>query len=130
MRDETEIATWIHLHGERFHIDGALAPRMTPAGLIRCVAEGETQKDRNRIASRTHECEQGKFLRHELPSGFTAIQWWDRCQGDRRGGSNSTILLEGVHNTEAMLLAIDEFFPTVRDNLDRNGIDLVEVTRG
>jgi hypothetical protein len=77
----------------------------------------------------SEEYQQGQFLRHEL-LGFTALQWFDRCQGDIRGACNSTILLEGVHTSEEMLAALAEHFPHVLENLKRAGVELVEVEAG
>jgi len=72
------------------------------------------------------ECPQGQFLRHQL-LGYTLIQWWDRCQGDKRGACNSTVLLEGEHTTEEMLAALALHFQHVLENLKRAGVELVEV---
>lgn len=117
-------------NGESIHIDGSLAPLLSPSGRICWSAQGGTMQERERISCRSEEAPQGQFLRHELPNGYTAIQWWDRQQGDTRGGSNSTILLAGQHDTAAMLAALDQHFPRVRANLERGGVALVEVPRG
>lgn len=69
----------------------------------------------------------GQSLLHHLDTGFTAIQWWDRCQGDTRGACNSTVLLEGKHTAEEMLAALREHFPHVLANLEKAGVKLVEV---
>lgn len=112
--------------GEAVHIDGSLAPRLSTKGLV-WAAQGKTDQERIRIDCRSSEAPQGQFLRHELSNGYTAIQWWDRQQGDKRGGSNSTILLAGQHDSEELLAALDAFFPNVRANLIRGGVQLVEV---
>lgn len=109
------------------HIDGTLAPRMTPANQIVWVAQAAARAERQRLQYESEEMEQGQFLLHVLPNGFTAIQWWDRCQGDRRGGCNSTILLAGIHTAGEMIAAAREHFPHVLDNLARHGVELVEV---
>lgn len=74
------------------------------------------------------EFPQGQFLRHRH-DGFTLIQWWDRNQGDTRSACNSTILLEGEHTTEEMLAALAKHFPHVLANLNRAGVELVEVPK-
>lgn len=104
------------------HIDGSLAPRQVRGYPVCWKAICER--------ARAHYCgeaPQGQFLRHELPNGYTAIQWWDRQQGDTRPGSNSTILLEGIHDSAELIAALDAFFPNVRANLVRGGVQLVEV---
>lgn len=111
------------------HLDGGLAPRRMKHGGALCWAgQRPTPNDRRRLESESEECEQGQFLRHLLDTGYTAISWWDRCQGDKRGACNSTVLLEGEHPTERMLDALREHFPHVLDNLERHGVKLVEVT--
>jgi hypothetical protein len=85
------------------------------------------KRDESGILNYSGECPQGQFLRHVLPNGFTAIQWWDRCQGDGRGACNSTVLLEGTHTTPEMLEALYAHFPHVAENLKRAGVQLVEV---
>lgn len=109
------------------HIDGALAPRKNRDGQLCWRGQGETIDKRNRIEYRSEEYPQGQFLLHHLETGFTAIQWWDRCQGDNRGACNSTILLEGQHTSEEMIEALREHFPGVLDNLTRAAVKLVEV---
>jgi hypothetical protein len=113
------------------HLDGSLAPRnwkSTYYGVGLCwQAQGETREKRDRIGYNSNEYPEGQFLRHFLPNGFTAIQWWDRHQGDSRGACNSTMLLEGEHTTEEMLAALRQHFPHVVANLERGGISLVEV---
>ncbi len=113
---------------DRVHLDGTLAPRAHQrTGALCWVGQGETNDARRRIEYDSREYPQGQFLRHVLSTGVTAIQWWDRCQGDGRGACNSTILLEGEHTTEEMLTALGEHFPHVLENLKRHGVELVEV---
>ncbi len=115
-------------------LDGTLAPRKRwerpgdPGGLC-WTGFTENREERVKLQYRSDEYPQGQFLRHELDNGFTAIQWWDRNQGDRRGACNSTILLEGIHTTEEMLAALAQHFPHVLANLTAAGITLVEVHR-
>jgi len=68
-----------------------------------------------------NELPQGCFVRHSLSNGFTAIQWFDRCQGDTRSGCNSTILLRGDHPSETLLKVLADDFPTVLENIKRGG---------
>lgn len=121
----------IEYFGDRIHLDGTLAPRKWKSsyyGVGLCwQAQGETQEKRQRIGYNSEEYPEGQFLRHVLSNGFTAIQWWDRHQGDSRGACNSTVLVEGDRTTEEMLAALAEHFPHVLGNLTRAGISLVEV---
>ncbi len=115
-------------YGDRIHLDGTLAPRKSRRdGLLCWAGQGETPDRRNSITYNSDEHPQGQFLRHVLDSGFTAIQWWDRQQGDSRGACNSTLLLEGAHSTEEMLAALHLHFPHVVANLTKGGVALVEV---
>lgn len=107
------------------HIDGALAPVLSKFGKIVSLSIVPT---REQVYSK--ECPQGQFLLHHLDNGYTAIQWWDRCQGDKRGACNSTILLRGIHTSIEMIDAAKMHFPHVLDNLTRNGVNLVEVQQG
>jgi hypothetical protein len=110
------------------HLDGTLAPRkMHRTGELCWAGMGSSVTKRQRISYDSDEYKQGLFLRHELSTGFTAIQWWDRCQGDSRGACNSTILLEGKRPTAEMLAALETHFPHVLANLTRAGVVLVEV---
>lgn len=116
--------------GERIHLDGSLAPRrLRPyfGGGMTFSGSGKTRELRDRIGYNSEEFPQGQFMRHVLDNGFTAIQWWDRQQGDSRGACNSTILMEGEHTTEEMLAAAREHFPHVLERLEKAGIPLVEV---
>jgi hypothetical protein len=118
----------IELFGDGHHIDGNLAPRLYHPRYgsgICWGAQGPIQ--RLPISYQSEECPEGQFLRHLLPNGFSAAQWWDRCQGDTRGACNSTILLEGEHTSEEMLAALELHFPRVLDNLNGKGVELVEV---
>jgi len=121
-----------HYGGDRIHLDGTLAPRKMKTyygGGLCWQGQGATQDKRNRIGYDSEEYPQGQFLRHDLDNGFTAIQWWDRCQGDTRSACNSTLLLEGKHTSEEMLAALKEHFPHIIKNLEQNGISLVEVQK-
>lgn len=114
------------------HLDGSLAPRRWRAeyyGVGLCwQAQGENQEQRDRIRYNSEEYPEGQFLRHLLPNGFTAIQWWDRHQGDTRGACNSTVLVEGERTSDEMIAALAEHFPHVLANLRRAEIVLVDVT--
>jgi len=116
-------------YGDGVHIDGTLAPRRMKYTLALCwVGRGKTREERERIRFDGAECPEGQFLLHVLDNGFTAISWWDRQQGDKRWACNSTVLLEGVHTVEVMLAAAREHFPSVLANLERAGVQLVDVT--
>lgn len=116
------------LNGERYHIDGTLAPRrFEHTGELTFLAEHPVD-DRWRITSKTKECAQGEFFLHHLDNGFTAISWWDRNQGDKRGACNSTVLLEGEHDVPTMLRTLSQHFPHVVDNLTKAGVRLVDLT--
>jgi hypothetical protein len=117
------------------HIDASLAPRRLAARVPRRFGVpgditwlGEHHKnDYYTVQHDSDECPQGQCLVHHLDNGFTAMQWWDRTQGDTRGACNSTILLEGKHDFEACVAALREHFPTVLANLEKAGVKLVEV---
>lgn len=106
-------------------IDGHFAPRKANGGAI---VRGVGVHFRS-IPNPVPECPQGQFLRSRH-GRWTLIQWWDRCQGDAQPGSNSTILLEGERTTKELLAALHEHFPEVLANLNRHGIELVEVFLG
>lgn len=110
---------------ERRHIDGTLAPRRGDR-TEQIFFSGYGPRDDNR-QYRSEECPQGQYLHHVLPNGYSAVQWWDRTQGDTRGGCNSTILLQGMHDAEAVLAAGRERFPKVFENLKKAGVELVRV---
>lgn len=127
---------------DRRHLDGSLAPRViqpnaptspyevfgrVPGETFRLCWLGCAPREAN-LEYKSGERPQGQFLRHELDSGFSCLQWWDRCQGDTRGACNSTILLEGRHTTWELLAALRDHFPHVLANLDKHGVELVEVT--
>jgi hypothetical protein len=105
-------------------IDGRFAPRLTRDGAI-CFGlpyNGNSGWELNN----SRECPQGQFARHRH-GRWSLIQWWDRCQGDTRGACNSTILLEGEHDSAELLAALTTHFPHVLENLRRAGVELVEV---
>lgn len=108
------------------HLDGNLATRSGRGVRLQWGAQFR-ERDQRRATNDGAEYPQGHFLRHDLETGFTAIQWWDRCQGDTRGACNSTILLEGVHTTAEMLSALETNFPHVLANLEKYGVHLVEI---
>lgn len=127
----------------RIHLDGTLAPRrasralysytrprrlLVDEGALCWAGQFADHDERSRIGWETAEYPQGQFLLHVLDSGFTAIQWWDRCQGDTRGACNSTLLVEGKHTAEEMLAALQEYFPHVVANLERAGVKLVDAS--
>jgi hypothetical protein len=118
--------------GYRTHLDSALAPRKRTKGrgkigALCWLAQGAIKDERLRIGYDSEEYPQGQFLRHFLTNGYTAIQWWDRCQGDTRGACNSTLLVEGERTCAEMLEALRTYFPHVVDNLTRAGVQLVEI---
>ncbi len=93
------------------------------------IVFGDNRNHRDQDRYNATECPQGQFLRHRFGK-WTLIQWWDRCQGDKRGACNSTLLLEGEHTTEGMIAALKEHFPHVLENLEKAGVELVEVHAG
>ncbi len=115
-----------HLLGQ--HVDAQFAPCHHKYRRKLCWAgQGTTDEERQRIGYDSSERPQGMFLRHEL-NGFTLISWWDRNQGDKRGGCNSNFILEGEHSSEVMVKRFRVLFPTIAENLDRAGVKLVDVT--
>ena len=114
---------------QRWHLDGSLAPRIYEGRYIWQAMYASLEAGRS-AGSRSAEAPQGYFLRHVLDNGYSALQWWDRTQGDTRGACNSTILLEGTHTTAELLEALRQQFPTVLANLKRSGVALVEVFPG
>lgn len=119
---------WYVMGDERRNIDGTLAPRRFRHTKV-VTFYGEHPMDaQQRIEGKTVECPQGQYLIHVLDNGYTAMQWWDRTQGDTRGACNSTILLEGKRTEEELLAALRERFPHVEKNLRAAGIELVDVT--
>jgi hypothetical protein len=124
-------------YGDHIHLDGTLAPRQIrentrswcdgKEGIV-WHGMGKTPSERTRLYYDSNECSQGQFLLHHLDNGFTAIQWWDRNQGDQRGACNSTVLLEGVRTAVEMLDVLTENFPSVLKNLESACVALVDVT--
>lgn len=112
-------------HGGRRHLDGTLAPRARK-GSGGLVWTGAFPPD-DHVEYYSDEYPQGQYLHHVLDNGYSAIQWWDRCQGDRRGGCNSTVLLLGVHDAQTVEAAARECFPEVIARLRAGGFELVSV---
>lgn len=118
-------------------LDGGYAPRRARAGTrtagalgpIVWRAQGVDVEARRRIEYDSDECPQGEYLHHLDVYGFTALAWWDRTQGDRRGNCSTTLLAEGDHDISAMLDQLAADFPGVLDNLRRAGVELREVRR-
>lgn len=111
-------------------LDGQWAPRKGRSGKLCWQAQAPDSEDDRALGWElrdSSECPQGQFLLHQGVMGYTLIQWWDRCQGDKRGACNSTILLEGEHTTEELLAALTAHFPHVLANLEKAGVQLVEV---
>jgi hypothetical protein len=103
-------------------LDGVFAPKRLGNGAL-VWGTGDPRDWYRRTAN---ECPQGQFLRHRYGK-WSLLQWWDRCQGDKRGACNSTILLEGDHTSAELLAALAEHFPHVLENLKRHGVELVEL---
>lgn len=120
---------WYIGGGERReHLDATLAPQDHPYGGLCFTGGALNDEERRRCHYDAKERPEGQFLLHVLSNGFTAIQWWDRRQGDRRSNCNGTVLLEGVHTADAMLDAARLHFPSIVANLTAAGIELVDVT--
>lgn len=115
---------------ERIHIDGSIAPRKARDGSLCWAGQGKTRDERQRVRYGSGEYPQGQFLIHHLDTGFTAMSWWDRCQGDKRPGCSSTVLFEGKHDAVKMSVVLAEHFPHVLENLKKHGVELVEVPGG
>ncbi len=122
-----------YYRNHEIHIDATLPPRRKksmygrPGGELVWTGSGKTPHERQDVEYYSEECPQGQFLRHELDTGFTVISWWDRNQGDDRGGINSNIFLEGKHTSEEMITAGLLCFPHVFENLKKAGVELVEL---
>lgn len=122
----------------RVSVDGTLAPRRLRHGTRAWrtydgadpvwTGLGQSRDDIQRIEYDSEEYKQGQFVRHDLDTGYTAIAWWDRNQGDLRDGCSSTFFYEGLHTSDEMVAAFREHFPHVAANIDRAGIHLVDVT--
>ncbi len=116
-------------YGAGHHIDGSLAPRRRKYGDTLCwQGQAPSVEQGQRITYDSTEYPQGQFLAHHLDTGYTAISWWDRTQGDTRYACNSTVLLEGQHTAAEMLEALRTHFPHVLENLTKAGVELVDVT--
>jgi hypothetical protein len=113
-------------------LDGGFGPRKGRSGKL-CWRQQAPTSEQDRVLNwelrDSGEYPQGQFLRHRFGK-WSLIQWWDRCQGDKRGACNSTILLEGEHTSEELLTALKEHFPHVLTNLEKAGVELVEVLPG
>jgi hypothetical protein len=123
-------ADHLEYFGDHVHLDGNLAPRIVRRSpeVLCWAGRGKTVEERRYLQHESSECIQGQFLLHLLDTGYTAIAWWDRTQGDSRSGCNSTVLLEGEHTAEDMLTALRTHFPTVLANLTKAGVQLVDVS--
>jgi len=111
----------VYFNGGNRHIDGTLAPRRL-RGFITWGALHERG-----LPPQGEEFPDGEFLRHVLDNGFTAIQWWDRQQGDKRRGCCSTVLALGEYSSDEMLAMFAKLFPSRKARLDATGVKLVEV---
>lgn len=127
-----------HYGKDLISLDGILAPRRLRDGTrsfekfggfgkIVWAGMGATRDERSLIRNDSEEFPQGKFLLHYFDSDYTAIQWWDRTQGDEREACNSTILLHGKHSANDMTAALVEHFPHVAENLTKRNVGLTEV---
>jgi hypothetical protein len=126
-----------HYGDQHINIDGTLAPRRHKRGHIVWTGQARDRAELHRLEYDSEECPEGQFLRHTLDfhdhsklnkrTTFTVLQWWDRNQGDRRGACNSSILVDGEHTTAQMLDALAEHFPHVLANLQKAGVQLVEI---
>ncbi len=57
---------------------------------------------------------QGQAALHHK-AGWTALSWWDRASGDTRMGCNSTVIVEGEHDFEQMVILVGEHWPKVAE---------------
>jgi hypothetical protein len=114
--------------GLGWDLDGDYAPRRSRDGRLVFTAPYSDVGVKQRVRFDTVECPQGQYLLHVLGEPghpcWTVASWWDRCQGDERGGCSSTVLLEGVHSFEEVLQSLLEHFPSVLANLARRGVEL------
>lgn len=76
---------------------------------------------------RGYEAPQGYYALHHL-NGFTIMSWWDRCQGDTRPGSNSSIIAAGTLSADEMKVLLEQHFPLVAANLKTHGVQLQSIT--
>lgn len=111
----------------KIHIDGMLAPRKLKDGTVVWVGMREDRHDRDWLERNSREYPQGHFLRHELDTGYSIIQWWDRCQGDTRGACNSSIIAKGRRSSLELVELATQHFPHVLENLQRHKVKLSEV---
>ena len=114
------------------HLDGTLAPRLYQG---QCVWTGSfPSHEAARTAEyRSSEFPQGQYLLHhldypQLPHPVTVLSFWDRTQGDQRGGCSSAVLVEGKQSADTVLTALEEHFPSVVRNLKTANVNLVDVT--
>jgi hypothetical protein len=117
--------------GDGWMFDGGYAPRRSENGKLFHMTAITEQRDQWRAKNCSSECPQGQFFLHVPPTFqrpcWTIMSWWDRCQGDKRGACNSTVLMEGEHTAQEMIQALREHFPSVLDNLAKAGVELVPV---
>lgn len=107
-------------------LDSGYAPRKVDATYKIDYAIRWDRENKRRLDYVSEELPQGQFLRHVI-DGFTILSWWDRTQGDTRGGCNSCYVVEGEHTSEQMLKWFPKHFPKQAAQLEAAGIRLVEV---
>ncbi len=119
------------MFGRGATLDGQYAPRRHESGRIVFMASYLEERARWLAEYKSSKCAEGEYLLHVHPEMqrpcWTMMSWWDTCQGDRRPGGNSTILLEGEHTAEEMIQALRDNFPLVLANLERSGVQLIPV---
>ena len=135
-------------------IDNGWAPRRWKRGYAnnahlvkdpRCCWQAEQLKyegswigDREKILRIEYDSEEypeGFYLIHHIGDWLanlpdvTLMSWWDRSQGDHRGGCSSSLLMAGKKTDADMVerLAID--FPLVVKNLTKAGVVLFPAER-
>lgn len=88
----------------------AESDRSLPASLQGGKIDGRLAPQRRepRYPSSRLEAE-GEAAAHHI-DGWTVVAWWDRSV-DRRGGSNSALLMRGTHSMPAVLLEAADKFP-------------------
>ncbi len=84
--------------------------RLLPASLAGGKIDGRLapQKREPRYPNRLLETE-GEAAVHHI-EGWTVVAWWDRSV-DRRGMSNSALLMRGTHTMSAVFLEAADKFP-------------------